>query len=211
MKLSSSNLALATLALSPSLLSSPVFAAPTPDVGGLSPNPSTGYFADLPQPQAVDSPVLQGTPTFGGAPTWTGTPPASKIAGRRRSIGRRSSARFRAAEPTLGTPGLGLGLGIGLFGPSVRIRAASPFDPGSESFTSEGLLASATTAATSATPALVKPEGSFDGPNPPSSSMVPAWLDLHDTLPENLLGDPRSMLAYPQAGREGSVATTEYR
>ncbi|KAG8739714.1 hypothetical protein FRC10_005233 [Ceratobasidium sp. 414] len=188
MKLSSSNLALATLALSPSLLSSPVFAAPTPDVGGFSPNPNTGYFADPPQPQVVDSPLLQGTPTFSGAPAFTGTPPASKIAGRRRSI-RRSSARFRAAEPTPGSPGLGLGLGIGLFGSSVHIRSASSLDPTSGILASEGLLDNR-------------------NPLPPASGVAPTWLDPHDTLPENLLGS--SGLAYPQVGREESARTTEY-
>ncbi|KAG8697123.1 hypothetical protein FRC08_006723 [Ceratobasidium sp. 394] len=227
MKLSSSNLALATLALSPNLLSSPVFAAPTPDVGGVSPNPNIGYFADSPQPQAVDSPLLQSTPTFSGPPTSTGTPPTSKIAGMRRSIsmsifssfrelltlvvGRRSSARLRAADPASGSPGLGLGLGIGFFGSSVHIRAASPVDPGNESLASEGLPASATSAAASVTPALVKPEVWLDDPNPPSPSVVPVWLVPHDALSESPVGDPSSRLAHPKAGREGSARATEYQ
>ncbi|QRW08817.1 mucin 2, oligomeric mucus/gel-forming [Ceratobasidium sp. AG-Ba] len=99
---SSSNIALATLALSPSLLSSPVFGAPTPDVGGgLSPNPNTGYFAESPQPQTTDSPLLQGTPNFSAGPAFasSSTPPTAKIAGRRRSIKRRPSVKFRAARP----------------------------------------------------------------------------------------------------------------
>ncbi|KAG9089623.1 hypothetical protein FS749_001193, partial [Ceratobasidium sp. UAMH 11750] len=211
MKLSSSNLALATLALSPNLLSSPVFAAPTPDVGGVSPNPNIGYFADSPQPQAVDSPLLQGTPTFSGPPTSTGTPPTSKIAGMRRSIRRRSSARFRAVDPTPGSPGLGLGLGTGLFGSSVHIRAASPVDPGNGGLPSEGLPASATSAAASVPPAVAKPEVWLDDPNPPSPSVVPVWLVPHDTLSESPVGDPSSRLAHPKAGREGSARATEYQ
>ncbi|QRV94549.1 mucin 2, oligomeric mucus/gel-forming [Ceratobasidium sp. AG-Ba] len=98
---SSSNIALATLALSPSLLSSPVFGAPTPDVGGLSPSPNTGYFAESPQPQTTDSPLPQGTPNFSAGPSFASspTPPAAKIAGRRRSIKRRPSVKFRAVRP----------------------------------------------------------------------------------------------------------------
>ncbi|KAG9127462.1 hypothetical protein FRC07_013523 [Ceratobasidium sp. 392] len=162
MKLSSSNFALATLALSPSLLSSPVFAAPTPDVGGLSPNPSTGYFAESPQPQAVESPLLQGTPTLGGTPTLTGTPSTSKIAGRRRSIKRHNSVKFHAREPSSDSLGLGLGIGLGLFGsnyaPGVHIRAMSPLDPVSgESVASEGLSYSASSVAPSSTVAPVTP------------------------------------------------------
>ncbi|KAG9123163.1 hypothetical protein FRC07_000156 [Ceratobasidium sp. 392] len=162
MKLSSSNFALATLALSPSLLSSPVFGAPTPDVGGFSPHPSTGYFAESPQPQAADSPLLQGTPTLSGTPTLAGTPPTSKIAGRRRSIKRYGSVKFHAREPSDDALGLGLGIGLGLFGsnyaPGVYIRAMSSLDSAlaaGESVASEGLPSSATSVAPSSTLAPV--------------------------------------------------------
>ncbi|KAG8774052.1 hypothetical protein FRC12_002190 [Ceratobasidium sp. 428] len=182
MKLSSSNLALATLALSPNLLASPVFAAPTPDVVGLSPNPGTGYFTEPPQHQAMESPLLQGTPTFSGTPALTSTPPASKIAGRRRSISmclawlalgdaliflieRYHSAKFHARESN--PDSLGVGLGIGLFGssyePGVHVRAVSPLDPvlvnGGEAVTPGGSAASATSAMPLPAPSLVISDG----------------------------------------------------
>ncbi|KAG8682477.1 hypothetical protein FRC09_016736, partial [Ceratobasidium sp. 395] len=205
MKLSSSNLALATLALSPNLLASPVFAAPTPDVVGLSPNPSTGCFAEPPQHQAMESPLLQGTPTFSGTPTLTSTPPASKIAGRRRSIKRYHSAKFHARESN--PDSLGVGLGVGLFGsgyaPGVYVRAVSPLDPalvnGGEVVAQGGLAASATSAMPLPAPSSAASDGQrmldLDGTSDhrlplPFSSARPALLDPVDGLFEGVIKKP---------------------